>query len=341
MSISKFRRGLFATAAVLASTSAAFAQTQTAANTTGGIETVVVTAQYKTQNLQSTPLSITAVTANDLEQRGINDLSQLATSVPGLTLNKTPAAFGSGVQTYIRGIGQYDTAFAAEPGVGMYIDDEYYGTLFGSNMELLDLSRVEVLRGPQGVLGGKDNIGGAIKLYSKQPTGDDSGYVEASYGSFNEIDVKGAIDATVIPDHLFARISALSRHQDGYMDIIDYTCKFGPGNGPTGAGGPTAQYPDAVPLPSVSTSHGCKIGTLGGTDVTGARVAFRGIIHEGMEDNFDAYVIRDNSETQAGSLIVADPEQGAWNPVTTSTTGTAAKWSPFRARPSSRPIPMA
>jgi len=309
MSISKFRRGLLATAAVLASFSAAFAQTQTAANTTSGIETVVVTAQYKTQNLQTTPLSITAVTANDLEQRGINDLSQLATSVPNLTLTKTPAAFGSGVQTYIRGVGQYDTAFASEPGVGMYIDDEYYGTMFGSNMELLDLSRVEVLRGPQGVLGGKDNIGGAIKLYSKQPTGDDSGYVSASYGSFNEIDVKGAIDVTVVPDKLFARVSALSRHQDGYMDIIDYVCKFGNGTGPTGGGS----------MPSVGTSKNCKIGTLGGTDVTGARLAFRGVIHEGMEDNFDAYVIRDNSETQAGSLIVADPGTdpsglGRWNP---------------------------
>ena len=84
MSISKFRRGLLATAAVLASFSAAFAQTQTAANTTSGIETVVVTAQYKTQNLQTTPLSITAVTANDLEQRGINDLSQLATPIGAL-----------------------------------------------------------------------------------------------------------------------------------------------------------------------------------------------------------------------------------------------------------------
>jgi len=295
MTSSRIGRALFATAAVMMSAGATFAQTQTAANTTSGIETVVVTAQYKTQNIQSTPLAISAVTAQDLEQRGIKDISQLASSVPALTLNKTPAAFGSGVQTYIRGVGQYDTAFASEPGVGMYIDDVYYGTMFGSDFDLLDLSRVEVLKGPQGVLGGKNNIGGSIRMVSQKPTDDNSGYVEGTYGSFNEIDVKGAFNATIMPDHLFLRVSAISRQQDGYVDVIDYACAH-----PATAGN----------LPSFTQHPDCKIGTQGGTDVTGGRVALRALFPYHIEDNFTANIIRDNSEPQADTLFAADPGDG-------------------------------
>jgi iron complex outermembrane receptor protein len=292
---SRICRALFATAAVLASSGAAMAQTQTAAATTSGIETVIVTAQYKTQNIQSTPLAISAVTAQDLDQRGINDISQLASTVPALTLNKTPAAFGSGVQTYIRGVGQYDTAFAAEPGVGMYIDDVYYGTMFGSDFDLLDLSRVEVLKGPQGVLGGKNNIGGSIKMVSQKPTDDNSGYLDATYGSFNEINVKGAFNATIMPDHLFLRVSAISRHQDGYVDVIDYACAH-----PATAGN----------LPSFTQHPGCQIGTEGGTDVSAARLALRALFPYHIEDNFAADVIRDNSEMQADTLFAADTGDG-------------------------------
>ena len=286
-----------AIAAFLATAGSTAASAQDA--TSGGLETVTVTAQYVTQNIQAAPLSISAVTSQDLDQRGISDLSQLTTSVPALTLTKTPAAFGSGVQAYIRGVGQYDTAFASEPGVGMYIDDEYYGTMFGSNLELIDLDRVEVLRGPQGVLGGKNNIGGAIRLFTKKPTGDGSGYLQASYGSLNEIDVKGAMDVTVIPDHLFARVSAMSRTQDGFMTVVDYACAH-----PATAGS----------LPVLTTRTDCSVGRLGGTNVQGARLQLRGVINSRIEDNLSVDVIRDNSETQAGSLIVADPGTGPWNP---------------------------
>jgi iron complex outermembrane receptor protein len=292
---STIRRAFFATAAVLASSGTAFAQTQTAAASTSGIETVVVTAQYKTQNIQSTPLAISAVTAQDLDQRGISDISQLASTVPALTLNKTPGAFGSGVQTYIRGIGQYDTAFAAEPGVGMYIDDVYYGTLFGSNFDLLDLSRVEVLKGPQGVLGGKNNIGGSIRMISQKPTDDNSGYLEGTYGSFNEINVKGAFNATIMPDHLFVRVSAVSRHQDGYVNVIDYACAY-----PATAGS----------LPVFTQHPGCKIGTEGGTNLSGGRVAVRAVLPYHIEDNFAADIIRDDSEMQADTLFAVDDGDG-------------------------------
>ncbi len=257
-----------------------------------GIETVVVTAQYTEQNIQATPLAITAVTGDDLEKRGINDLSQLGTSVPGLSLTKAPAAYGNGVQTYIRGVGQYDTAFASEPGVGFYIDDIYYGTMSGSVFDLMDLNRIEVLKGPQGVLGGKNDIGGAIRMITQKPQDDSSGYLEASYGSFNEINVKGAVNFTLIPDHLFARVSATSRQQDGYVSVIDYAC---------------AHPATAGTLVATTTRADCKIGTQGGTNVDGARLALRALFTPDIEDNFSVDVLRDNSQVAPDVLFGADP----------------------------------
>jgi iron complex outermembrane recepter protein len=277
---------------------AAGAGTAAAQESTPGIETVVVTAQFTEQNIQATPLAITAVTGEELTNRGIADLSDLQSSVPGLTLNKTPTAFGSGVQTYIRGIGQYDTAFASEPGVGMYIDDVYYGTLFGSSLELFDLARVEVLRGPQGVLGGKNNIGGSIRLVSQKPQGGNTGYLEIGYGTRNHIVTRGSADLTVIPERLFLRVSALSREQDGYVNLVDYVCKFGNGFGPTGGGN--------LPSRTTAGSDNCGLGTQGGINVRGARASMRGIITPHMDNTLSVDILRDDSEVQAGTLMVVD-----------------------------------
>ena len=271
----------------------------TASTSTSVLPEVTVTAQYIAQPLQTTPVSISAVTSQTLEQRGIVSLADLTTSVPSLTLKKAPAAFGSAVQAYIRGVGQYDSAFASEPGVGMYVDDEYYGTLFGSNLQLLDLDRIEVLRGPQGVLGGKNNIGGAIRLFTQKPKGDDSGYLQATYGSFNKLNVKGAVDVSIIPDHLFARVTAMSRNQNGYMDVLDYACM-----NPSTAGS----------LPVRTLRPDCRIGRMGGTNVQGGRIALRAIVNPSIEDNLSVDIIRDNSQTQANTLIAADPGTGSWNP---------------------------
>lgn len=280
------------TIAAALSASPALAQ-QVAANPQGPIETVTVTAQYVTQNVQAAPLAISVVSSEDLEQRGIEDLGQLGTSVPSLTLTQAPAAFGNAVQTYIRGVGQYDTAYASEPGVGMYIDDVYFGTMSGSEMQLLDLSRVEILKGPQGVLGGKNDIGGAIKLFTQKPTDDNSGYLSATYGAFDDIEVKGATNLTVIPGHLYLRLSGMSKNQNGFVNIIDFACA-NPGL--------------AGSLPRLTTNEGCKLGTEGGTDVAAGRLAIRAVVNAHMEDNFAIDVVRDNSELTPDVLFAADAD---------------------------------
>src|SRR5271165_5774190 len=132
------------------------------------LQEVVVTAQFRQTRLQDTPIAITAVTANMLEARSETDITQVANQAPNVTLTATGSAFGPGVTAYIRGIGQNDTSFALEPGVGMYIDDVYYSTVLGTDFDLLDLDRVEILRGPQGTLAGMNSIGGAVRLYSKK-----------------------------------------------------------------------------------------------------------------------------------------------------------------------------
>src|SRR5262249_17794441 len=136
--------------------------TQTAAATpaAGGLEEVVVTARYREENLQQTPIAITAITTEDIEQRGFTTTSDIAYSVPNASFRPAQAAFGNTQTAFIRGIGQNDFDFAFEPGVGIYVDDVYYPTTMSSQFDLMDLERVEILRGPQGTLFGRGSIGG-------------------------------------------------------------------------------------------------------------------------------------------------------------------------------------
>lgn len=200
---------------------------------------IVVTAQFREQNLQDTPLAITAVNAGMLEARSQTDISQVANQAPSVTLKPQGAAYGPALGANIRGVGQFDFNPAVEPGVGFYVDDVYYATLTGSILDLLDLDRVEMLRGPQGTLAGRNSIGGAVKLYSQKPEGSNSGYISAAYGSRNRIDLRGSADFN-IANGIDARISGVAKKQEGYVDRLDYGCLYP-------AGG-TATLPTTAPL---------------------------------------------------------------------------------------------
>jgi iron complex outermembrane receptor protein len=220
----------------------------------GGLEEVVVTAQYKEENLQATPLAITAITAQDLEQRSFTNSSDVALTVPNASFRPAQAAYGNTMTAYIRGIGQYDFNFAFEPGVAVYVDDVYYPTVMSSQFDLMDLERVEVLRGPQGTLFGRGAIGGAIRYVSKKPTGNETGTIEATYGQRNLVDLRGSFDFAMVPDKLFARITGVSKKENGYVDRIDFVCAF-------------PQLSGTLPALTRNRDGGCKLGTLGGTDI--------------------------------------------------------------------------
>ncbi|MBK6673798.1 MAG: TonB-dependent receptor [Proteobacteria bacterium] len=187
------------------------------------LEEIVVTAQFREQNLQDTPIAITAVTAEMLELRSQNSIYQVAAQAPNVTLAPQGQGNGSGIIAFIRGVGQTDFNFALEPGVGLYIDDVYYSTLTGSLVDLTDLERVEVLRGPQGTLAGRNSIGGAVKLFSRKPSGE-GGSVSLTYGKFNRIDARGMADFALAQDKVFMRVAGVSKNRDGFVDRLDYAC---------------------------------------------------------------------------------------------------------------------
>ena len=192
-------------------------------------DTIIVTAQFRGQALQDTPLAISAVTGEQLTARGQNNVSQIANDVPGVTLKPAAAAWGPSLVASIRGVGQYNFNPALEPGVGVFLDDVYYATLTGSLLDLLDVERIEVLRGPQGTLTGRNSIGGAIRIISQRPRGDNSGYAELSGGSRKLVGVRASVDLG-LTDTLSARISGALRSQDGYVKRLDFGCAR-PGQG--------------------------------------------------------------------------------------------------------------
>src|SRR5260221_3967670 len=149
-----------------------FAADKPVAAPSDSLEEIVVTAQFRQEKLQEVPIAITALSADAMNARNMTTLLDVANVAPNVTMFEDTAALGKTNAAFIRGIGQGDFNLAAgEPGVGIYIDDVYFATTLGSVFDLFDLDRVEILRGPQGTLFGKNSIGGAVPLISPNPYG--------------------------------------------------------------------------------------------------------------------------------------------------------------------------
>lgn len=211
----------------------AYGQETPAADEEATVGDIVVTAQFREQRLQDTPLAITAVDAATIEARSQTNLADVVKQAPSVVLLPATAAFGPSISASIRGLGQNDFNPALEPGVGLYIDDVYYPRLTGANFDLLDVERVEVLRGPQGTLTGRNSEGGAIKFISRKPTGDGGGYVSGTYGSRDRVGVRASADFKIAED-LFARLSGTFSDQAGYVKRLDFGCANPTGGVPAG-----------------------------------------------------------------------------------------------------------
>ncbi len=188
-----------------------------------GLEEITVTARRREERLQETPIAITAFTANELDRRSLTNLAEVGAFVPNVVMSTAPGGSGGGsnLQIYIRGIGQQDFLFTTDPGVGIYIDGVYLPRSLGGVLDLLDLERIEVLRGPQGTLFGKNTIGGAISVTSTKPSQETSGHAEATIGSYNRLDARGSFNVA-INDRLFAKASVSSKDRDGYGKRLEY-----------------------------------------------------------------------------------------------------------------------
>ena len=264
-----------------------------AADTGTELQEVVVTAQFRQQSAQTTPIALTAVSGQQLDERSITNVTELNAVAPNVNITAGTATNGPVAQIFIRGIGQSDGHPGLEPGVGLYVDDVYHGLMLGSEMDLTDLDRIEVLRGPQGTLSGKNSIGGSIKLYSKKPSEDTDGYAEAGYGSFNRVNLRAGGNFTLVPNTLYVRISGTSKYANGYMTRLDYGCV----------------NPAASSLFQGGLAGGCKLGTEGGQNIHAARVAVRWTPNEAIENNLIASVTADRSEVPALKLLYSNNSQ--------------------------------
>jgi iron complex outermembrane receptor protein len=188
---------------------------------TGGfvLEEVQVTARRVEERLQDTPVSVAAFTPESLERRQVFSTDDLDQTTPNLVFNSSARLAGnsSAVVITIRGIGQTDPTPDVDPGVGLYIDDVYMGHGVGGSMDFRDIESVQVLRGPQGTLFGRNTIGGAVLITTKDPGKDFGGTAKVGFGSDNLRDAFLALDLP-IADTLGARFSFGSRDQDGYID---------------------------------------------------------------------------------------------------------------------------
>jgi iron complex outermembrane recepter protein len=183
-----------------------------------GIPDIVVTATRVSTNLQATPIAITAVTAESLQERGITNVADLTSVVPNAQFRRVQGAFGPGVSSFIRGIGSGDTGLAGEPAVAFYIDDVYYPVLLGANFDLLDVDHIEVLRGPQGTLFGRNSLAGALNIVGKQPsTTETTGYAEMTVGQFERRDVRAGFNLP-IGTSAALMVSGLSKQREGLCE---------------------------------------------------------------------------------------------------------------------------
>lgn len=182
--------------------------------------TVVVTARKRQETLQDVPIAVTAFTAEKLFDENIQDLGNLQGKVPSLQIY---AARGSNttLTAYIRGVGQADPTWGFDPGVGIYLDDVYLARPQGAMLDVFDVERIEVLRGPQGTLYGKNTIGGAIKYISKRLPTKTEGQVTVTAGTHGEKDIKASAAGASADGVWRGRAAVASLHNDGFGKDID------------------------------------------------------------------------------------------------------------------------
>lgn len=211
-------RGVLLSGAAIAALLAFSARAQAAASEPSAqpSDAIVVTAQRREQKLQDVGIAVTALSAKTIAALGLKDSSDLVRAVPGLKMNAyTPSA----VVFNIRGISQNDFGDEQEPPIAVYQNDSYCSSFVCSGFPIFDLQRVEVLRGPQGTLFGRNATGGAIQLISKKPTKDFEADFRVTYGSYNELIEEGALSGP-LAGNVQMRLSGLNDKADGYLKNI-------------------------------------------------------------------------------------------------------------------------
>lgn len=284
------------------------------------IEEVIVTAQKRAESLQDTPVAVTAFTAGVMKNKGIDNIAEVADFTPNLVFDTTSPISGlsSGAAVFIRGIGNTDFSLTTDPGVGTYVDGVYMSRSVGGVLDVLDVERIEVLRGPQGTLFGRNTIGGAISITSRKPAEEMQGNLELTLGNYDRTDFRASIDLP-ISDRLRTAFALSSKTREGFVDRVlvgdkvgdeeqlsfrgtavyepnsnwdfqlslDHT-KINEESAPSGAAGFTTSFPD---------------GTPGGAGVIGYALSTFGDIETGLADLSQYIVDKDDEKTFATGLF--------------------------------------
>jgi iron complex outermembrane receptor protein len=187
------RAFLLGSVALAVSGSALAQEAATAPQASGGIEDIVVTAQRRQEAVQDVPIAISAFSTQSLESKGITNTLSLIGYVPNM-FGSNNTGLGSANAYYIRGLGNTETIATFDPPVGTYVDDVYLSRQNGNNFSFFDVERVEVLRGPQGTLFGRNTTGGAVNVIMRRPGTEFGGFVEAGYGSYDRWMARGSVD---------------------------------------------------------------------------------------------------------------------------------------------------
>jgi iron complex outermembrane receptor protein len=183
------------------------------------LEEVVVTARKREETLQETPVAVSAFTGETLQELGLNNIADLTRVVPNVDMYSGNGTTGNG-NIYIRGIGARNTGVNFDSGVGLYVDGVYVSRADGAVLDNVDLQSVQVLRGPQGTLFGKNTTGGAILYTTNKPVEEFGGHAEVRVGNYNQFDSKGTVNVPIMGDTLMSRFSLYQTKQDGYVQSV-------------------------------------------------------------------------------------------------------------------------
>lgn len=208
---------------MMAVATTAYAQDDTATQTTASpqstdaktLDTVTVTARRRAESIQDVPVAVSAFNEDTMKDLQANNIDGLQGAVPNMNIVQGRGSSNS-VNVFIRGIGQPDALQTFDPGVGLYVDDVYYSRINGGLFSLFDIQQIEVLRGPQGTLYGKNSTGGAIKVTTKNPFDDEGGTLEVSAGSFGRVETKWYAGVPVT-DTFAMSIAGVMTKSDGYI----------------------------------------------------------------------------------------------------------------------------
>ena len=265
----------------------------------GRIEEIVVTAQKRVQSVQDVPIAITAYTAETLQKKGLSDITRLSALTPNVNLDGgSPFSGDSSVlSASIRGIGQDDFAFNLDPGVGVYLDGVFLARTIGANQNLLDVDRIEIAKGPQGTLFGRNTIGGAINIVTHVPGDEFKVAGSATLGAFNRQDINLMVDMP-ITQNILSTVSFSKQSRQGWQDVVPYPATSSIGQN-------AYQVMGQADMPKAPGSHTSSHN--GGKDIQ----AMRGKILIHMTDSLDVTVTGDYTHQNQSGL--ANTVMGVFN----------------------------